>query len=213
VTVAVSERDDALRRWSAAEERLYPVVMVRPDLYRTCVGLVRSLADHLEAVPDLDALVATHRAADPAGELGEAGIDVESLPPEIDLVMLRDAAYAVRGRELEQRAASEDAVRAIERASRAGEPTAVIWSRGKDERWPPHRRVEMALATGFAIVETTETSAETMEPLYVLEAVQLDPETGDQAADAPLAPRREFTDLTERRTAADELRQRLLRTP
>jgi hypothetical protein len=213
VAVAVSERDEALRRWSAAEERLYPVVMVRPDLYRTCVGLVRSLADHLEAVPDLDALVATHRAGDPADELREAGIDVEGMPPEIDLVMLRDAGYAVRGRELEQREASEDALRAIQRAARAGEPTAVLWSQGSDERWPPHRRIEMALDTGFAVVETTETSPDTMEPLYVLEAIQLDPETGDQTADAPLAPRREFGDVAERRAAADELRQRLLRTP
>jgi len=78
---------------------------------------------------------------------------------------------------------------------------------------PPHRRIEMALDTGFAVVETTETSPDTMEPLYVLEAIQLNPETGDQTADAPLAPRREFGDVAERRAAADELRQRLLRTP
>jgi hypothetical protein len=34
-----------LGEWQSAEERLYPVVMVRPDLYQRSVELVRAVAD------------------------------------------------------------------------------------------------------------------------------------------------------------------------
>ena len=96
----MSDRDDILRRWRQGEERLYPVATVRPDLYEAVVGVVRALADHLSTVPDLDALVITFRTAGRDDELRAAGVRTVELSPEIDLDLVRDAAYQVRAREL-----------------------------------------------------------------------------------------------------------------
>ena len=204
----MSERDDAIVRWRESEGRLYPVVTVRPELYQAAIGVVRSLADHLDGVPDLDALVTSYLASNPAADLEAAGIERESLPPELEEDVLRDAAYQIRSRELVQRAAQEGSSLAIERARRAGERTATVWTNGDNELKPPYRRVEMSLATGFAVSVSTEYNPDPMQSLYVLEGFQLDPDTG--AGAEPLAPRREFDDAELWRAAAAELRQSLL---
>jgi hypothetical protein len=206
----MSEREEVLRRWREAEDRLYPVVTVRTDLYEAVIGIVRSLADHLQGVPDLDALVTSYLASTPAADLAAAGIERDSLPPEIDAAMARDAAYQLRSRELAQRASSERAQRAIERARRVGDPVVTVWSQGENELWPPYRRVDMSLATGFAVSISTELDPDTMAPMFVLEGLQLDPETGDVAGDGTVAPRREFTDPDAWRAAAADLRQAML---
>lgn len=204
----MSERDDAIVRWRESEGRLYPVVTVRPELYQVAIGVVRSLADHLDGVPDLDALVTSYLASNPAADLEAAGIERGSLPPELDAGMVRDAAYQVRSRELVQRASQEDAELAIDRARRAGQSTAVLWANGGNELTPPYRRVEMSLATGFAVSVSTEYNPDTMQPLYVLEGFQLDPDSG--AGAEPLSPRREFDDPDAWKAAAAELRQATL---
>src|ERR1700737_1165752 len=49
---------ELLAAWRTAEERLYPVVMVRPDLYQQVVGLVGHAADELRrSCPDVGSLV------------------------------------------------------------------------------------------------------------------------------------------------------------
>jgi hypothetical protein len=203
--------EDVLRQWRTGEERLYPVVTVRPDLYETVTRLVRSLADHLASVPDLDALVTSYRTTTRQEDLDQAGIDAADLPPEIDLGLVRDAAYQFRARELSARAPVERTLRLIQRARAGGERTVEIWSEGEREHWPPYRRVEMSLATGMAVSVATELDADSMTPVYVLEAFQLDPETGESAeGEGPIVPRRQFTDHEAWREAAAELRRRLL---
>ncbi len=208
----MSERDDVLRRWRLGEERLYPVATVRPDLYQAVIGVVRALVDHLSSVPDLDALVVTFRTAGRDEELDAAGVARRDLSPEIDLDLVRDAAYQARARELEVRAAEERTASAIRRARAAGDPTAVIWTEGERELWPPYRRVEMSVASGNAVAVTTLMDPDTMMPRYALEALVLDPESGEALPDEePLSPRREFTDPDEWRAAAEALRAALLR--
>ncbi len=90
--MAPDEREEVVRRWRRGEERLYPVVTVRPDLYEACIGLVRSLADHLQSVPDLDALVTTFGTAGAAEDFRRAGVDTAALPHEIDLDLVRSVA-------------------------------------------------------------------------------------------------------------------------
>jgi hypothetical protein len=201
----VSEREELERRWRLGEERLYPVATVRPDLYEAVIGIVRSLVDHLQSVPDVDALVVTYRTAARDAELAEAGVDLTEIPPEVD----RDL---VRSRELGQRAATERTETAIRRAKAAGEPTVTIWSEGQRELWPPYRRVEMSLANGRAVAVSTTIDPETMTPRFALEGLELDPETGEAAGEDPIAPRREFTDPDEWRAAAAELRRAILTT-
>ena len=206
----MSERDDVLRRWRLGEERLYPVATVRPDLYQAVIGVVRALTDHLSTVPDLDALIVTFRTADRDEELDAAGVARRDLSPEIDLDLVRDAAYQARARELEVRAANERTASAIRRARAAGAPTAVIWTEGERELWPPYRRVEMSVASGNAVAVTTLMDPDTMMPRYALEALVLDPESGEALDEEPLSPRREFTDPDEWRAAAEALRATLL---
>jgi hypothetical protein len=208
----VSERDEVLRRWRLGEERLYPVATVRPDLYEAVIGIVRSLADHLAPVPDVDALVVTYRTSVRDAELADAGISRDDVSPEVDLDLVRDAAYQVRARELTQRAATEATEAAIRRARAAGEPTATLWSEGERELWPPYRRVEMSLATGHAVSVSVHMDPDTMTPRYALEGLELDPETGEASRAEPIVPRREFSDPDQWRSAADELRRRLLTT-
>ncbi len=208
----MSERDEVLRRWRLGEERLYPVATVRPDLYEAVVGVVRALADHLATVPDLDALVITFREAGRDEELAAAGVRLIDLSPEIDLDLVRDAAYQVRARELAVRASTERTGSAIRRARAAGEATTVIWAEGEREMWPPYRRVEMSVSTGRAVAVSTVMDPDTMMPRYAVEGLSLDPETGEALEGDPIAPRREFTDPHQWREAADELRRRLLST-
>jgi hypothetical protein len=208
----VSEREEAERRWRLGEERLYPVATVRPDLYEAVIGIVRSLVDHLQAVPDIDALVVTYRTAVRDAELADAGVAVAEIPPEVDRDLVRDAAYQVRSRELLQRAAVERTETAIRRARAAGEATVTIWSEGEQELWPPYRRVEMSLASGRAVAVSTMMDPETMMPRFALEGLELDPATGEAASSDPIAPRREFADADEWRAAATELRRALLTT-
>lgn len=208
----MSEHDEILRRWREGEERLYPVATVRPDLYELVIGLVRSLNDHLSRVPDLDALVVSYRTAERDADFADAGVDLKDLPPEIDLGLVRDAGYQMRSRELSIRAATERTETAIRRAAAAGETTAVIWSEGERELWPPYRRVEMSLSTGRAVAVSTQLDPDTMMPRYTIEAIGLDPSTGEATNEDPLAPRQEFTDADEWRAAAQRLRMSLLTT-
>ena len=68
----------------------------------------------------------------------------------------------------------------------------------------------MDVASGRAVVRTTETQPDTLAPLFVVEGLQLDPDTGEGADKEPLSPRREFTDPDLWRRAADQLRAALL---
>jgi hypothetical protein len=207
----VSEREEFVRRWRQAEDRLYPVATVRPDLYEASIRLVRSLADALANVPDVDALVATYRTGDVERELAAAGVDRTRVPPDVQLDLVRDATYALRERELGARARVEQTAGRIQRARHAGERTVTIWAEGENDLWPPYRRVEMSLATGRAVTEATQLDPDTMSPRFTLEAVELDPRTGASAADDPIVPRREFTDHDAWRAAAEELRRALLK--
>lgn len=206
----MSERDDVLRRWRLGEERLYPVATVRPDLYEAVAVVVRSLADHLGSVPDLDALIVTFRTAQRDDELAEAGVPRHEIAPEIDLDLVREAAYQMRARELTMRASTQRTQTAIRRARAAGQRTAVIWSEGEREMWPPYRRVEMSLSSGRAVAVSTLMDPDTMMPRYAVEGIALDPATGEVTALEPLAPRREFTDPDQWRVAAETLRRNLL---
>jgi hypothetical protein len=207
----MSERDEVMRQWRSGEEKLYPVVTVRPDLYETCIGLVRSLADHLGSVPDVDALVTTYRVTDAQDEREAAGLGDTFVPPEVDLGLVRDAAYQVRARELSVREPQERNEQLIRRARAADAPTVSIWNEGEHEDWPPYRRIEMSLETGRAVAVSTELDPDTMTPRYVLEALQLDPDTGVATAGSePLLPRQVFADREAFGAAVDRMRQTLL---
>ena len=207
----MSEREEVRREWRAAEERLYPVASVRPDLYEVCVNLVRALAEHLERVPNVDALVTSYRNSTSEKDFAAAGVDLGDIPPEIELDMVRAAGYQMYERKVSQREAIERTRDEIRRAEIRGDQIATIWSEGENEMWPPYRRVRMSLKTGYAVAMSTRLNPSTLTPVFSLDAVALDPETGDAIDEPALTETREFTDPSEWRDAAEELGRRLLK--
>ena len=93
--------DAMLARWFAAEDRLYPVVMVSPERYESAVRVVGRLAEHLRAeCPDIPSLVATDgQAAELVGRL--AGDDpLAEGDVAVDLGLVAGAGFSIRYREL-----------------------------------------------------------------------------------------------------------------
>lgn len=205
-----NEREAALRAWRLGEERLYPVVMVRPETYAALLEPVRALADHLASVPDTDALVTNWRMGDARSDLVAAGIDLPALPPEGDPDMIRDAAYQLRARELHGREAAERAERAIEHARAGHQATVELWGVGEHEMLPGYRHVEMSLATGAAVWSETLMDAESGEPLFTIQAVRLAVDTGEGLDEAPLAEQRTFRSPDDWREALTALRAQIL---
>lgn len=197
--------DEALvRRWTEAEARLYPVVLVRPELYERYVRLVRAVADELAATDpsgpagpsgaggSVDALAARFEGA---GDLvretaGRLGLPVQDM--DIDLVA--GAAFAHRWREALQEQHRGEALERIAEARRRGDAWAVVYETGRPEA-PPYRRLEMRLSDGCGVHAFVELDPDTAGPLWGMESVQLDSRTGDWVPEAGhLVARRTFPD-------------------
>jgi hypothetical protein len=172
---------DVLLRWRAAEEQLYPVVMVRPDLYQRSIELVRSVADELKAFTTPAALL---EGFDRAAEIAAEVIRRESLEREmegVDLGLATTAAFSLRYRELVGEVARGQAIERIRAARERGDAWVVLHESGALDRAPavPYRRLEMHLATGSGLHLYVQQDPETAAPVYGVEPVQLDPQTGD----------------------------------
>ena len=203
---------DVLLRWQAAEEQLYPVVMVRPDLYERSIQLVRSVADELRELTTPAALL---EAFGRSGEIAARVIRRESLELEVegvDLVLATTAAFSLRYRELVGEVARRQAIERIQAARERGDAWVVLHESGTPEQAPavPYRRLEMHLGDGSGLHVFVQQDPETAAPVYAVEPVQLDPRTGDwlhearQWAEPRTFPRREpWADLIR------ELRARL----
>ena len=168
-----------LSDWKAAEERLYPVVMVRPDLYERAVRMVRAVTDELAGCGDLAALVEAwesaaeivHRAAT------DAGLDLEGL----DAGLLAGAGFSMRYRELAVGASRNERLDRIRAAAEAGEGWVRVEEIGSRETagMMPWSWVEMHVGSGAGLRQTMEADPTTGAPVYSLEVVPLDPATGD----------------------------------
>ena len=169
-----------LSDWMAAEGRLYPVVMVRPDLYERAVRLVRAVTDDLSRYRDLAGLAGAwdaaaeivHRAA------GVAGLDLEGL----DAGLVAGAAFSMRYRELAAGAARAERLHRIRAAAEAGEAWVRVEETGSKETagMVPWSWLEMHVGSGAGLLQTLEADPTTGAPLFRLEVVPLDPATGDR---------------------------------
>ena len=169
-----------LSDWKSAEERLYPVVMVRPDLYERSIRMVRATVDELAGCLDVGALV---KAWDGAAEIvhraaTEAGLDLEGL----DAGLIAGAAFSMRYRELAAAASRSERLQRIRAAAEAGEAWVRVEEIGSRETagMVPWTWVEMHVPTGLGLRQTLEADPMTGTPLYSFEVVPLDPSTGDR---------------------------------
>ena len=211
MTISGGVPPQLLSDWRAAEERLYPIVMVRPDLYERSVRLVRVVADELVGCLDLAALVEAwggaaeivHRAAT------DAGLDLEG----IDAGLIAGAGFSMRYRELAAGLAHTERLNRIRAARDAGEPWVRVEEIGSRETagMVPWTWVEMHVPSGAGLRQTLEADQTTGAPRYSFEVVPLDPNTGDRLvvpADVPTAEE-SFDDPTEWMAAVEAKRAQI----
>jgi hypothetical protein len=185
VTIPGGVPPQLLSDWRAAEERLYPVVMVRPDLYERAVRMVRVVTDELAGCGDVAGLAATwsqaaeivHRAA------ADAGLDLDGL----DAGLIAGAGFSMRYRELAVTAARTEKLGRIQAAAAAGETWVRVEEIGSKETagMVPWSWIEMHIGSGAGLRQTLEADPSTGAPRYGLEVVPLDPATGDRLPTPP----------------------------
>jgi hypothetical protein len=199
------------RAWEEAEARLFPVVMVRPDLYERSLTLVRLTVDALRReCPDTASLVAQVDRADTLVAAVAAGAALAT--EELHLGLVASAAFAMRYREL---VAERDRRARLARLTHAREE-GVGWilaeETGAEEHAlaVPYWRVEVHVPTGAALLLSIEPDETLSRPVYRLEAGRMDLATGrlelGKVADLPA---REYRDRSGWETASAQARDRL----
>lgn len=170
-----AERADALRRararWRAAEDRLFPVVLVDPDTYRQALYVVGLLLEQLRAnTTSLDQLL---------------GLDVDPAPLLSTLPagsvrggdrLTLEAAFAVRDRELTAAAKRGRRAAAIALARSAGATWVDLEGSWEAVLSTGARHTEMHLPTARALVATVDPYSG--DGPHRLELVVLDGDTG-----------------------------------
>lgn len=185
----MAELEEALRSWRAAEEKLYPVVMVRPEVYQRYVELVRAVADELWSCVTPESLAHAYGRAPEivAVVIARFGASVD----DMDVGLLAGAAFNLRYREVVAETSRKEAVRRIEEAKAKGEPWVVLYEMGKAGAALPYRRLEMHVSDGAGLHVFVEEDPETGAPVFGLERLQLDPSTGEWLSATQPSPERQ----------------------
>ena len=207
MTIPAGVPAELLSEWSSAEQRLYPVIMLRPDLYQRAVELVRKVADELASCADLAALV---RAWPDATDIVYRASSLALLPlADLDVRLVAGASFSMRYRELAGPAERADRLARVAAAAESGG-----WVLVSETGSPasaavvPWVRVEMHAPTGTGLSQTVEADPETGAAYFRLEVLRLDPATGERLEPAgDLAMEESFEDRAEW-TAAIEARRR-----
>lgn len=200
---------DATRRWRAAEARVYPVIMARPDLYEKIVATVRETANSLGWVDSVAGLVAVEAEAPQlvAGALRRLGTPAS----ELDVTMIAGAALSMREAEIGSAAAHARRIALIAAARARGDVWVLL--NETDERreqavpLPPYHRLDMRLADGLGLHTYVDRDPSTDRPAYGLETVRLDVATGEWIGDVTGAVTATHTSPQPWDAQAVELRQ------
>ncbi|MGP8160960.1 MAG: hypothetical protein ACLQGJ_07025 [Candidatus Dormibacteria bacterium] len=172
--------------WREAEARLYPVVMVRPDLYERSLVAVRETVERLQRVETIDDLVSIEPqihdlVVDALAELGAS-------TAELNLELIAGTALSMRCGQIDAVSARSRRAGLIAEARSEGDAWVALAEAGERRAGgrplPPYRRLEMRVADGLGLHLYVEYDPSTTLPVYGLELVQLDPQTGDWLGDA-----------------------------
>jgi hypothetical protein len=196
-----------LAEWRAAEDRLYPMIMVIPESYERVVRLVGETTVELQlACGDLASLVdEAPRVADRVRRLADESL----LGDKLDFALIGAAACLMRYRQLEAEMRREQRIRDIAAAAQAGATWVVLEEGSPPTTWPPmpSTTVEMHLASGRSLEQTIAVDSATGAPQFLLAEVLLDPRTGEpQPGDVA---EEEFADLKEWRSAIAARRDKI----
>jgi hypothetical protein len=198
--------EGAIRRWEAAEQRLYPALMAWPEGYERSIALARAVADELGCVRTTESLADAYAQG---VNITAAAARRHMLPTDgIDLELVAGAGFCLRYREIVTETQREEVARIVGEARARGQEWVVIHeARPWQQRpFPPWRRVEMHLPEGTGLHEWVEESLEGAGVEFGVEIVPLDPKTGRWLADHPIGDRRMFSDYEAWREEVDRLK-------
>lgn len=195
-----------VRRWREDEARLYPVVMVRPDLYERAGRLVRALADELAVHTTEPELAAAFRDAERTlvGLVARTGLPTD----DVDLGLVTGAAFCMRHREIVAADQRRRTFVLIAQARERGDAWVVLHESGSPAAMP-FRRLEMRLEDGAALHLFVEPDPATGRPLHGVQGLRLDPVSGDWSTGTTPEEVRTFEDASAWEQAAAEWRRRL----
>jgi hypothetical protein len=195
-----------VRRWREDEAHLYPVVMIRPDLYERAGLMVRALADELRIHGTVEGLAAAWPEASRTldGLLARTGMATDDL----DLALVSGAAFGMRHREILGALERRRGLALIAEARDRGDTWVTLHERGTPGRLG-HRSLEMHLASGAALHLFIDPDPATGRPEYGLQQLRLDPATGDHDGRSAIEDARTFDDAAAWRDAVDGLRRTL----
>jgi hypothetical protein len=180
---------ETLRSWDAAEARLFPLVMARPEEYERSLALIQVLLGWLRSrCQDVPALLAqsarggaivTDAAGELSGDQGEPRLDHGGLGTGVRGDLIAAAACAMRYRELVAENAARGRRDAFARASARGASWAVVEEIGDEARAPylPYQRVEAHVPSGRVVIISIEPD-ETLNAVRRLDEGALDLASG-----------------------------------
>lgn len=194
---------DLLHEWEAAEARLYPVAMTRPEIYARALTLIQEIVAELAPLAGVEELADAFE--DAAGITARAVERSGVLTQDVDLGLAAGAAFALRYRTIVVSVARDDALERIRAAAEAGAGWVTVVQSG-DASAGPYVRREMHLPDGKALQASVELDAETGERRFGLEALRLDPDSGEPVDPPSAREPRAFDDQAEWDRAIDALR-------
>jgi hypothetical protein len=191
--------------WEAAEARLYPIVMTRPEVYGRALSVVREIVAELAPYGTVEGLAG---AFDRAAEIAGQAIERSGVPTDgVDLGLAAGCAFALRYRAVLAAAARAASLTRIEEARASGQAWVLIAESGDPDAGPFHR-VELHLGQGVCVQRTIGLDAEMGAPTFAVEAFAADPRTGDRLGDAePVVPAAEYGSRREWEEAVERVRR------
>lgn len=172
-------------RWREAEGRLYPVAMVRPDLYERSVVAVRETVERLQRLETMDDLASVEPqirdlVVDALAQLGAS-------TAELNLELIAGAALSMRCDQIDAVSARSRRTGLVAQARSEGNAWVALAEsserRADRAPLPPYQRLEMRVVDGLGLHLYVDYDPSTALPVYGLELVQLDPQTGDWLGD------------------------------
>jgi len=199
--------DEIIGRWTAAEDRLHPLVLAQPETYERYLQLVRAVADALDDARTREQLVEAYGRA---RAIVEATIAREGITADgLDLGLVAGAAFGLRYREVIAELRKDEVKRRLAAAGDHGDRWVVVHETGLAGGFPSsaYRKLEMHLPDGMALHSFVELDADMDRPVFGVEVVKLDPKTGGgvPAKEAPPEPLT-FSEREPWEAAVEELR-------
>lgn len=202
--------DEFVGRWTAAEDRLHPLVLAQPETYERYLQFVRAVANALDHARSREQLVEAFGGARAIVEatIAREGIAVDGL----DLELVAGAAFGLRYREVIAELRKDEVRRRLAAAGDRGDRWVVLYETGiaGDLPFPPYRKLEMHLPDGMALHSFVDLDADMDRPVFGVQVVRLDPQTGAGVTETenPSEPLT-FSEQKQWEAASEGLRARL----